>query len=196
MATQIEFFYDFGSPTTYLAWTQLRKIEAATGAMVKRRGILLGGIFKATENQSPAFNPAKAAYMANDLPRFAADYDVPFNFNPFFPINTLHLMRGALAADKMEVGPDYRKAVFTAMWIEPQNMGDPEVVKNVLQSQRGLDADAIFELAQSDDIKRQLIANTEEAVERGAFGAPTWFVGDEMFFGQDRIPHVVAAAKA
>jgi len=197
MPTDIEFFYDFVSPAAYLAWTQLPRIEKESGARVIRRGFSLGHVFKATGNTPPMQNvPAKGAYMTRDFLRQADALGIPMQFNPVWPFKTVELMRGALAADQMQIGPDYRKAIFTALWAEPQDLTDPDVVKNVLQGQRGLDADAIFELADSGAIKKKLKSNTEEAVERGAFGAPSFFVGDELFWGADRIDQVIEAAKA
>lgn len=197
MATSIEFFYDFVSPAAYLAWTQLRRIENETGAKISRRAFSLGHVFKKTGNAPPMQNvPAKGAYMTKDFLRTADALGVPMQFNPAFPFNSIPLLRGALAADQMQVGPDYRKAIFTAIWVEPQDVTDPDVIKNVLQAQRGLDADAILALSETDEIKKKLKSNTEEAIERGAFGAPSFFVGEELFWGSDRIEQVIAAAKA
>lgn len=187
----IEFFFDFGSPTTYLAHTQLPRIAAETGARVDYVPMLLGGVFKATGNQSPVMVPAKGRWMGGDLVRFARRYRVPFKFNPHFPINTLTLMRGAVGLQMRQ--PDrflpYVDAVFRAMWVEPANLGDPAAIAATL-SAAGFDAAAFQTLVADAEVKAKLIANTEAAVARGVFGAPTCFVGDQMFFGQDRLDFV------
>jgi 2-hydroxychromene-2-carboxylate isomerase len=191
MNRTVEFFFDVGSPTTYLAYTQLPAIAASRGAQVAWRPMLLGGVFKATGNASPVSVPAKGRWMADDIRRWARRYGVPFAFNPHFPINTLTLMRGAVGMQMRE--PDaflrYLDVVFAAMWREPRNLGDPAVAADVLRD-GGIDPARVAALAALPEVKAQLIANTDEAVARGAFGAPTFFVGDEMFFGQDRLEFV------
>jgi 2-hydroxychromene-2-carboxylate isomerase len=193
----VEFFFDFGSPTTYLAWTQLPGICAAAGATLVYRPMLLGGVFQATGNSSPVNIPAKGKHMLTDMARFARRYGVPMRFNPHFPINTLVLMRGAVGVQLRwpQRFDDYVAAMFTAMWVEGRNMGDPVVVAEVL-GQAGFDAQALLELTADPSIKEGLKKNTEEAVRRGAFGAPTMFVGDQMFFGQDRLDFVKEALAA
>jgi 2-hydroxychromene-2-carboxylate isomerase len=187
----VEFFFDFGSPATYLAWTQLPRICAETEARLVYRPMLLGGVFQATGNASPVTVPAKGKYMLADLARYADRYGVPLRFNPHFPINTLVLMRGAVGMQMREPQrfADYLKVMFEAMWAEGRNMGDATVVAEVL-AQAGFDASAVLALTVDPAVKDALKANTEEAVRRGAFGAPTFFVGDEMFFGQDRCEFV------
>ena len=193
MTKTVEFFYDFGSPTVYLAATQLPDIAASVGATIDWRPMLLGGVFKSTGNQSPVVVPAKAAYMNNDLKRFAKRYGVPFRFNPHFPINTLALMRGAVAyQDDAVASSTYRDAIFTAIWVEARNLNEPDVIGQVL-SAAGLDPAELMNRIGEQTVKDQLIANTEEAVNRGVFGAPTFFVGDQMFFGQDRLDFVTEA---
>ncbi|MDP7452450.1 MAG: 2-hydroxychromene-2-carboxylate isomerase [Arenicellales bacterium] len=193
MTKTVEFFYDFGSPTVYLAATQLPAIAAAVGATIDWRPMLLGGVFKSTGNQSPVVVPAKAAYMNNDLKRFAKRYGVPFRFNPHFPINTLALMRGAVAyQDDVVVSSTYRDAIFMAIWVEARNLNEPDVIGQVL-SDAGLDPAELMNRIGQQTVKDQLIANTEEAVNRGVFGAPTFFVGERMFFGQDRLDFVADA---
>ena len=193
MTKTVEFFYDFGSPTVYLAATQLPAIAAAVGATIDWRPMLLGGVFKSTGNQSPVVVPAKAAYMNNDLERFAKRYGVPFRFNPHFPINTLALMRGAVAyQDDVVVSSTYRDAIFRAIWVEARNLNEPDVIGQVL-SDAGLDPTELMNRIGQQTVKDQLIANTEEAVNRGVFGAPTFFVGEQMFFGQDRLDFVAEA---
>jgi len=193
MTKTVEFFYDFGSPTVYLAATQLPDIAASVGAAIDWRPMLLGGVFKSTGNQSPVVVPAKAAYMNNDLKRFARRYGVPFRFNPHFPINTLALMRGAVAyQDDAVASSTYRDAIFTAIWVEARNLNEPDVIGQVL-SAAGLDPAELMNRIGQQAVKDQLIANTEEAVNRGVFGAPTFFVGEQMFFGQDRLDFVAEA---
>ena len=195
MPTAIEFLFDFGSPTTYLAHTQLPRIAAETGARVDYLPVLLGGVFKATGNQSPVMVPAKGRWMGQDIQRFARRYGVPFKFNPHFPINTLALMRGAVAFQMKQPQRfmPYVDAVFRALWVEPTNLGDPAVLAATLEA-AGFKADEFQALIGDADVKARLIANTEAAVARGMFGAPTFFVGQEMHFGQDRLDFVREAA--
>ena len=187
----VEFFFDFGSPASYLAWTQLPALCAASGATLIYRPMLLGGVFQATGNASPVAVPAKGRYMLTDLARFAARYGVPLRFNPHFPINTLALMRGAVGLQLREPQrfADYVAAMFRAMWVEGRNLGDPAIAGEAL-AQAGFDPQAVLALAADTAVKDALKANTEEAVRRGAFGAPTMFVGDQMYFGQDRLDFV------
>jgi 2-hydroxychromene-2-carboxylate isomerase len=193
----IEFFFDFGSPTTYLAHTQLPRIAREAGATLQYRPMLLGGVFKATGNTSPVTVPAKGRWMGEDIARWARRYGVPFTFNPHFPINTLTLMRGAagLQMRQAESFGRYVDAVFDAMWVKPRNLGDATVLAATL-GEAGLDADVFMTLVGDAEVKAKLVANTEEAVARGVFGAPTCFVGTQMFFGQDRLDFVREAATA
>jgi len=197
MARTIEFLFDFGSPTTYLAHTQLPRLAADTGARIDYVPMLLGGVFKATGNQSPVMIPAKGRWMGGDIARFARRYGVPFTFNPHFPINTLTLMRGAVGLQMRR--PDrfmqYVDAVFHAMWVEPVNLGDAAVLASALRA-AGFDAAQFQALVADPEVKAKLIANTEAAVARGVFGAPTCFVGNDMFFGQDRLDFVREAVVA
>ena len=197
MPSTIEFWFDFGSPTTYLAHTQMPRLAADTGARIDYKPMLLGGVFKATGNQSPVMVPAKGRWMGSDLKLFARRYGVPFQFNPHFPINTLTLMRGAVGLQMRE--PErfmpYVNAMFHAMWVEPVNLGDAAVLAATLTT-AGFDAAQFQALVADPDVKAALIANTESAVARGAFGAPTCFVGEQMFFGQDRLDFVREAAVA
>ena len=186
---RLEFFFDFGSPTTYLAHTQMPLVASRTGAEIVYRPMLLGGVFKATGNQSPAFIKAKSKWMGGDLQAFAKRYGVPFKHNPNFPINTMMLMRGAVAMQKENRLVPYTDAIFHAMWVEPQNMNDPNVVGAVL-AKAGFEPKQMLAAIEDQSVKDALRANTEEAVSRGAFGAPTFFVGDKMFFGQDRLDFV------
>ncbi len=191
MTKTVEFFFDFGSPTSYLAWTQLPKLAAEAGAQLAWRPMLLGGVFKATGNASPVTIPAKGRWMFGDMARWARRYGVPLAMNPHFPINTLTLMRGATGL-QMRRPADFERyveAVYRAMWVEPENLGDATVLPAMLQ-RAGFDADGLVALAGDPEVKARLVATTEEAVARGVFGAPTMFVGDQMFFGQDRLDFV------
>jgi len=189
-----EFWFDFGSTASYLAWTQLPALEAATGATAVFKPMLLGGVFQATGNQSPANIPAKGKYIFADFSRFAKRYGVEFNMNPWFPVNTLLLMRGAIAL-QMKGDPrfkDYCRAVFNAIWVTSLNMNDTAVASQALV-RAGFDATALIALASEQATKDALKAATQAAVERGVFGAPTFFVGDQMFWGQDRMDFVKEA---
>ncbi len=189
---RLEFFFDFGSPTTYLAHTQMPVIARRTGAEIEYRPMLLGGVFKATGNQSPAFVAAKSKWMDGDLKAFARRYGVPYTRNPWFPVNTMMLMRGAIAMQRQGRLVPYADAIFHAMWVEPQNMNDPQVVGAVL-AKAGFEPKQLLAAIDEQSVKDALRANTEEAVARGAFGAPTFFVGEKMFFGQDRLDFVEEA---
>lgn len=191
MSKMVEYYFDFGSPAAYLASTQLPALASDTGATVLWRPMLLGGVFVATGNASPASVPAKGKYIFRDFARFAGRYGVPLKTNPFFPINTLTLMRIAVGL-QMRQDPrfmDYCTAMFRAIWVEAHNMNDPATVASVLQA-AGFDAPALLALASEQAVKDQLKAATEEAVARGVFGAPTFFVDEQMFWGQDRLDFV------
>jgi 2-hydroxychromene-2-carboxylate isomerase len=190
----VDFFFDFGSPASYLAWTQLPNIAAAANAQIVWKPMLLGGVFKATGNASPITVAAKGKWMMGDLARYAAKYGVPLNMPPNFPVNTLTLMRGACGVQLRQPADfeRYVKAIYEAMFGRGLNMGNPDVVAGVLAA-AGFDAAAFAALAADPAVKQALIANTEEAVARGAFGAPTLFVGKEMHFGQDRLDFVAQA---
>ena len=193
MTKIVEFYFDVGSPTAYLAYNRLKQLQKQYNCVIDYRPVLLGGLFKASGNSSPVMVPAKGRYMMmDDLPRFAKLYDVPLNNNPHFPINTLNLMRGAVSALHGDYFDTYISAVFNAIWVDSKNMGDMETVIEVL-STAGLNAPSILESTQDADIKAKLITNTEDAVKRGLFGAPTMFVDGEMFFGQDRLQFVEMA---
>ena len=196
MAKTFEFWFDFGSPASYLAWTQIPGIERDTGAQAQYRPMLLGGVFQATGNQSPATIPAKGKYTFDDFDRFARRYGVPLNRNPHFPINTLMVMRGAVGLQLREPSRfmAYADAVFRAIWVDAQNLNDPATVGSVLHG-AGFDPQALLALTQDAQVKDTLKAVTQEAIARGIFGAPTFFVGDQMFWGQDRIDFVKEALK-
>lgn len=195
MSKTLEFYFDFGSPTAYLAHKRLGQLSHKYNLDVAYKPMLLGGVFKATGNASPVTIPAKGQYMlVHDLPRFAKRYGVELTMNPHFPINTLNLMRGAIAAQSLGCMANYTNSVYDAVWIDAKDMGDAEIVSAHLAA-AGLDAEAIMSLSQDPEVKAQLIANTEEAVERGVFGAPTMFMDGEMYFGQDRLDFVEEALR-
>ena len=194
MSKKVEFFFDVGSPASYLAWTQLESIAQRTNAKIIWRPMLLGAVFQATGNASPAAVPAKGAYMLKDLQHFSNIYGVPFNFNPFFPLNTMHLMRGATAYLEEPEFQTYLAAIFNALWSEQLNMESPEVVAEVL-SKAGIDVTDFMARISETEVKERLKDTTEEAVARGVFGAPSFFVNGEMFFGQDRLSFVEIALK-
>lgn len=194
MKPKIEFYFDFGSPNAYLAYKRIPEIQKRLGAEFEMKPILLGGVFKATGNQSPlmafANVPAKLAYERLEMTRFIERHGISqFRLNPFFPINTLMVMRGSILARQTGVYDLYIEMVFSAMWEKSLNMGDESVFSEQLQS-IGIDSgDFIAKLSESD-IKQQLVEGTEEAVQRGIFGSPSFFVGDELFFGKDRLDDV------
>jgi 2-hydroxychromene-2-carboxylate isomerase len=192
--SEIEFHFDFGSPNAYLAHRVIPGIEGRTGARFRYVPVLLGGVFKATGNRSPAeaFRdiPNKRAFMERETRRFLARHGIAdFRPNPFFPVNTLTLMRGAVAARHEGCFERYVEVVFRNMWSEPKKMDDPEVIRTVLD-ENGLDAKGLLERAQSPEVKQELVRNTEASVARGTFGSPTFFVGDEIFFGKDQLREV------
>jgi 2-hydroxychromene-2-carboxylate isomerase len=191
---KVEFHFDFGSPNAYLAELVIPSIEQRTGVKFDYVPVLLGGIFKATGNMSPAESlrgiKNKPEYMALETERFMRRHNITtYRPNPFFPVITLMLMRGAVAAQFEGVFEPYFRAAFHHMWEEPKKMDDVEVVRAALKSS-GLDADRLIARAQQDDVKKRLIDLTADAVSRGAFGSPTFFVGKEMFFGKDQIRDV------
>jgi 2-hydroxychromene-2-carboxylate isomerase len=195
MARELEFFFDYGSPFSYLADSQLERLAERTGARVIYRPMLLGGVFKETGNSSPIAIEAKRKYLTADLERWAKHYGVPALHNPHFPINTISLMRGAIAAERSGVFAAYHRAVFDAFWREGLNLGDVAVVRGVLE-RAGLDAERLAAASEEHAVKDALRVATETAVARGAFGAPTFFVGDEMFWGNDRLLFVEQALNA
>jgi 2-hydroxychromene-2-carboxylate isomerase len=194
MPKDLDFYFDIGSPAAYLAWTQVPRLAQATGATVHYKPFLLGGVFQATGNRSPAEVPAKGKWMNVDLERFAKRYGVAFRHNPFFPVNTLMLMRAALGLQMRQ--PDrllaYGDAMYKAMWVDGRNMNEPAEVGRALQ-EAGFDPQTVLALTQDPEVKERLKAETQQAVARGVFGAPTFFVGDQMFWGQDRMDFVKEA---
>lgn len=197
MVKTVEFFFDVGSPAAYLAWTQLPHLCREAGAQIDYKPFLLGGVFQATGNHSPTTVPAKGKYMMDDLARFAERYGVPFNNNPHFPINTLTLMRGAVGVQTSDPArfADYVDAAYRAIWVEQKNMNDPAVVGAVLAA-AGFNPPALLALTAEQAVKDKLKATTQDAVERGVFGAPTFFIDGKMYWGQDRLDFVRAALVA
>ncbi len=192
--TSPQFMFDVGSPNAFLSHEAIPAIEQRTGVKFEYVPILLGGIFKATNNKSPAETLAgiknKREFHAIETERFIKRFQVqPFVWNPFFPINTLNLMRAAVAAQFEGVFEAYVEAAFHHMWREPKKMDDPEVAAKALSSS-GLDGAKLLARAQEADVKAKLIENTQSAVERGAFGSPTFFVGNEIFFGKEQLREV------
>jgi 2-hydroxychromene-2-carboxylate isomerase len=194
LSTNPEFLFDFGSPNAYLSHEAIPAIEKRTGVKFDYVPVLLGGIFKATNNKSPAETLAgvknKPDFMKIETERFIKRFNVaPYVWNPFFPVNTLNLMRAAIAAQLEGVFEKYVEAAFHHMWREPKKMDDPEIAAKALTSS-GLDGAGLLARAQEADVKAKLLANTQAAVERGAFGSPTFFVGKEIFFGKEQLREV------
>jgi 2-hydroxychromene-2-carboxylate isomerase len=193
-ATRPQFLFDFGSPNAFLTHEAIPAIEKRTGVKFEYVPILLGGIFKATNNRSPAETLAgiknKREFQAIETNRFLKRFHVkPYVWNPFFPVNTLNLMRAAIAAQKEGVFERYVDAAFHHMWAEPKKMDDPEIALAALTAS-GLDAAKLFARASEAGVKAELIANTQAAVDRGAFGSPTFFLDNEMFFGKEQLRDV------
>ena len=189
-----QFMFDFGSPNAFLSHEAIPAIEQRTGVKFEYVPVLLGGIFKATNNKSPAETLAgvknKPEFMRLETERFVRRFGVkPYAWNPFFPVNTLNLMRAAVAAQLEGVFAKYVDAAFHHMWVEPKKMDDPEVAAKALTAS-GLDAAKLLARSQEPEVKAKLIVNTQAAVERGAFGSPTFFVGQEMFFGKEQLREV------
>ena len=191
---RVEFHFDFGSPNAYLAELVLPAIEQRTGVKFEYVPVLLGGVYKATNNRSPAESlqgiKNKGEYQALETARFIRRHNITtFKPNPFFPVNTLMMMRGAVAAQFENVFERYFRAAYHHMWEQPKKMDDPEVFRRAFASS-GIDIDRLIARAREDDVKKKLIDNTSDAVARGEFGSPTFFVGDEMFFGKDQLRDV------
>ena len=190
-AAPAQFLFDFGSPNAYLCHKVLAGIEGRTTVRIEYVPILLGGLFKLSHNRSPAEAfagiPNKMAYDRLEIQRFIARHQLGrFQMNPFFPVNTLKIMRLAVAAQELGCAPEYIDATFSAMWEQARNMDDADEIGLVLR-ESGLAGAALFAKAQEPEVKARLAANTQSAFERGAFGSPTFFVGDAMFFGKDRL---------
>ena len=191
---EVRFLFDFGSPNAFVVHRVIPGIEQRTGAKFTYVPILLGGLFKLTGNQSPMTAFAgiknKPEYQRLEMKRFLVRHGIAdFAFNPHFPINTLHLMRGAVAAQELGVFERYVEAVYDAMWTTGRDMGQPEVVAKTLAS-AGLPVEQLLAMSQTPQIKQRLLDNTQTAFERGAFGSPSFLVGDELYFGKDRLGEV------
>jgi len=183
LAAQLEFYFDLGSPPSYIAHARLPSL----GAEVALRPVLAGGIFKLTENRPPLEVRAKGRYMLQtDLPRIAEHFGIPLSFHANAPVPTLQLMRGAVVAERLGRLADYVTAMFRAMWAEARDMSDQQAVGEALE-RADFDAASIFTPIGDQAVKDTLIAWTRAAVDRGVFGVPTFFLDDEMFFGQDRL---------
>lgn len=190
----VQFLFDFGSPNAYLCHKLMPQIEARCGVTFECMPVLLGGLFKLANNRSPvqafADIPHKLAYERLEMKRFILKHQLSqFKMNPFFPVNTLAIMRGAVAAQKLGCLAPYMNAMYSAMWEQGLNMAEPAGIAQVLQS-AGLDVQRLMEASQLPEVKEGLMANTQSAFDRGAFGSPTFFVGSEMFFGKDRLEQV------
>ncbi|MFM5948887.1 MAG: 2-hydroxychromene-2-carboxylate isomerase [Novosphingobium sp.] len=198
--TEIEFLYDFGGPNSWFVHRAIPAIEAEGQVRFRYVPVLLGGIFKATGNQPPLMSyghvAAKVNYDRLEMERFMARHGITgFQFNPHFPVNTLLAMRGTIAAERLGCGPAYREAMYTALWQDGLKLDDPAVWAGAV-SAAGLDAAVLGALVEDPEVKSELVASTERAVARGAFGVPTFFLGDQMWFGKDRLRDVVEAATA
>jgi 2-hydroxychromene-2-carboxylate isomerase len=194
MSVSVEFHFDFGSPNAYLSHLVIPALERRTGAKVGYVPILLGGVFKATNNVSPAVSLQgirnKGEYQALETRRFLEAHGITrFARNPFFPVNTLKIMRGAIVAQREGFFERYVDEVYRHMWAEPKKMDDLEVIVAAL-TESGLPAQTIVAGIQDPEVKARLLANTEDAVERGVFGSPSFFVGKELFFGKDKLRDV------
>jgi 2-hydroxychromene-2-carboxylate isomerase len=194
LSTNPQFMFDFGSPNAFLSHEAIPAIEKRASIKFEYVPILLGGIFKSTNNKSPAETLAgvknKREFHQIETERFLKRFNVqPYVWNPFFPVNTLNLMRAAVAAQLEGVFEEYVEAAFHHMWREPKKMDDPEVAAKALSSS-GLDGAKLLARAQEPEVKAKLLENTQSAVERGAFGSPTFFVGKEMFFGKEQLREV------
>ena len=197
MAKTFDYYFDFGSLATYLAHTQLDKIKAETGASPVYLPMLLGAVFKATGNASPASVPAKGKYIFVDFQRFADSYGVPLETNPFFPIFTTTLMRMVTGLQMRSDARmhEFMDTIFKAIWVDAMNLNAPEVLEQVLREAH-FDPVELLQLANEQATKDRLKDITTQAVDRGVFGAPTFFVGEDMFWGQDRIEQLKVALRA
>ena len=197
MAKTFDYYFDFGSLATYLAHTQMDKIKAETGASPEYLPMLLGAVFKATGNASPASVPAKGKYIFVDFQRFADSYGVPLETNPFFPIITTTLMRMVTGLQMRSDARmhEFMDTIFKAIWVDAMNLNAPEVVEQVLREAH-FDPVELLQLANEQATKDRLKDITTQAVDRGVFGAPTFFVGEDMFWGQDRIEQLKVALHA
>ncbi|MEM7042826.1 MAG: 2-hydroxychromene-2-carboxylate isomerase [Pseudomonadota bacterium] len=188
----VTFYYDYGSPASYLAWTQLPALCERYDAVLDYRPVLLGGLFKTVGTRSPAEIDSKKTWFFDDMQRYAELYGVPFQYNPYFIINALPLMRGALWAETEGCLESYNRIMFAACWADARNMNDPVEIMAVLKA-GDFNADAVAAAIQTDEIKQRLIAVTQDAADRDVFGVPTMIVGDTLHFGQDRLDWIEEA---
>lgn len=195
MTRIVEFFFDFMSPPTYLAYTQLPGLMARTRAAVVWKPMYTIGLHQLTGNQSPILVPAKGAWIVKDLARYVKRYGIEFVPNSHQPVKVVPSLRGAIVAQEIGCFDRYVSALFAGMWTKNLNIGDPAVLKEILL-EAGLDAAAILEGIERPEVKAKLVANTQEAANRGAFGAPSFFVGDDLYWGQDRLEFVEEALLA
>ena len=200
MSVKVQFVFDFGSPNAYLAHRVLPGIEQRTGVSFEYFPVLLGGIFKATGNVSPMVSlqgiKNKGEYQGLEMRRFVAKHGLrEFTSNPHFPVNTLQIMRGAIVAQREGFFEKYVDEMFRHMWADPKKMDDPEVIRAALE-ESGLPADVVLSGIQDPEVKQQLVANTQHAVDRGVFGIPSFFVEDEHYFGKDRLQEVEEQIRA
>lgn len=198
MSREIEFLYDFGGPNSWFVHRAIPAIEAQGKVTFRYVPVLLGGLFKATGNQPPLMSyghvAQKVAYDRLEMDRFMARHAITgFKFNPHFPVNTLLAMRGAVAAERLGCGPAYREAMYTALWQDGLKLDDPAVWAEAVAG-AGLDSAALGAAVEDPEIKAALVQSTESAVARGAFGVPTFFLGNDMWFGKDRLRDCVEAA--
>ncbi len=193
MTKTVTFCFDFGSPYSYLAYNYLSPIKEA-GAQIDLKPVLLGGIFKATGNQPPATVQKKGEYMFKDIQRWANKLDISFKMNPYFPILTVPHMRGAILAQKKDILEDYMQSMFDSMWLKGLNLNDQEILTKVA-SESGIDPNDFAEGISSDEIKDELRVNTQFAIDKGAFGVPTYFLENEMFWGIDSIKFLLESLK-
>jgi 2-hydroxychromene-2-carboxylate isomerase len=192
---RVEFFYDYASTYSYLAHRAIEELAAERAAELIFKPMVLGFVFKASGNSMPAAVPAKATYMVQDVRRWARHYDLAFHMPSVFPVNTIRALRTAIVALAEGCFPAYHHAIMQAYWANDQDIGDGEVLVSVATA-AGLDGERLVARAEEPAIKDQLKANTDEAIKRGVFGAPTFFVGDEMFWGNDRLNFVAEALSA
>lgn len=199
MTKSFEFLFDFGGPNSYLAHKMLPALCERAGATVSYTPILLGGLFKLTNNQAPlmryAETPAKRDYEMLEFRRFIEAHALPFVMNPHFPMNSMMAMRGSVAAQRLDCFMPYVETIMSAMWEHGANLGDEAILRATLVD-AGLDADALLSLSADESVKAELAANTQNAAARGAFGVPTFFVGEDMFWGKERLGQVEAALSA
>lgn len=195
----LDFYYDFGSPNAYFAWKALQGVSERTGLDIIMHPVLIGGIFKSTNNQPPwqAFGnvPNKMKYMQLEIQRFIQEHKLTnFKFNSAFPVNTLLAMRGAIAAQQADVHDAYYPAVFKAIWEDDKDISQPDILADVLTA-AGMDGVALMQATQTPEVKQGLMEATQTCVDRGAFGLPTFFLGDDIYFGKDRVWQIEQAVR-